>query len=71
MVQAIKQITYSLIGTLLGVGIAGIVAADWINYKIREVSIIADQKIAEITNAPARAAANTWDAVKEAASDLW
>lgn len=71
MGNAVKQIAYSLIGTLLAVGIAGMVAADWVDYKIREVSILADEKIAKVTNAPARAAANTWEAVKQAASDLW
>ncbi|APZ94535.1 hypothetical protein [Fuerstiella marisgermanici] len=71
MGNAMKHITCSLIGTLLAVGIAGMVAADWVDYKINEVSVMIDQKIADVANAPARAAANTWEAVKEAASDIW
>jgi len=71
MNNAFKQITCSLIGTLLAVGIAGMVAADWVDYKIREVSYMVDQKIDDVANAPARAASNTWEAIKHAASDVW
>jgi len=71
MGNAMKQITCSLIGTLLAAGIAGMVAADWVDHKIREVSYMIDQKIDDVANAKVRPAANTWDAVKQAASDTW
>lgn len=71
MTNAMKQITFSLIGTLLGLGIAAAFAADWVDYKINEVSRMVDHKINHITTAPARAATNAWEAMKQAASGMW
>lgn len=69
--NAMRQITYSLIGTLLGAAIVGYYASAWVDIKIREVSHLVDQKIDNVVNAPARAATNTWEAVRQAASEIW
>ena len=71
MGNVIRQIMCSLLGTLLGMGIAGVIAADWVDYKIAEVSRMVDVKIADVANTPARAATGMWEAMKQAASDVW
>ena len=71
MGKILKQITYSLIGTLLGIGLVAGIAAEWADQKINQVSRMLDQKIQHVEAAPARAANNAWQSIKQAASDLW
>ncbi|GAB5440088.1 MAG: hypothetical protein Fues2KO_04370 [Fuerstiella sp.] len=71
MDNAIKQITCAMIGTLMGMAIAGYVAAEWVDDKVEDVSQMIDQKIADVANAPARAASNAWEGVKNAAFSVW
>jgi hypothetical protein len=70
MNDAIKQITYTFIGTLMGMSVAGLVAAEWVDQKVNHVSRMFDQKVADVVNAPARAATSVWEAAKQAASDI-
>ena len=71
MSNALKQIAYSMIGTLLVGAMVACVLVDWADRKVDQVSRMVDQKIDNITNAPARAATNAWEAVKQAADDIF
>ena len=60
-----KQIFCSFVGTSLSLIIAGCIAADWIEFKQRQVELRIQQTISDVANAPANALKGVFGAISD------